>query len=125
MFVFLLVCFVPSFLDFLLLLFNQERFHRVVVIVIVDKLGELSFFLQHWPLWLFIVAVFVIRQVLALFALEIFPSDPKLVLVLVVARLVPRMVYSNQAPADFPTAKVIYCKVAALLVFVLEPTKAF
>lgn len=122
--VFLLVGFVPCFFDFLLLFLNQECLHGIIVVMVMNKFGQLSFFLQHWPLWLFIVAAFVVGQVLAFLALEMLPSNSKLVLVLVVARLVSRVVYSYQPSTDFGSTEIIYREIAAFLVFIFEPAEA-
>lgn len=92
--------------------------------MVMNKFGQLSFFLQHWPLWLFIVAAFVVGQVLAFLALEMLPSNSKLVLVLVVARLVSRVVYSYQPSTDFGSTEIIYREIAAFLVFIFEPAEA-
>lgn len=119
-----LVCSFPRFLHLFFLLLYQKRLHRVIVIVIVYQFRQIAFFLQHGPSRCFVLVTLVIGERLALFALEILPSNLELVLVFVIAHRVSRMIHAHQTPSDFCAAEIVHSKIGALLVFVLEPPKA-
>lgn len=57
---------------------------------------QFDFLREHWPVSLgFIFATFILRGRVAFFSSYIFPSNFKLVLILVISSFVARMIYSN------------------------------
>ncbi len=91
--------------------------------MIVYQFRKIAFFLEHGPLRRLVLVAFVLGERLALFSLEVLPSDLELVLVFVIAHRVSRMVHAHKTPPDFCAAEIVHSKIGALLVFVLEPPK--
>lgn len=122
--VLLLVRFLSGLFDLLLLFLNQKGLHRVIVIVVVYQLCQLSLFVEHGSLWCLVVAVLVLRQRLAFLPLDVFPADLELVLVLVIARRVSGVVHAQQSPGHLCAAEIVDSEIRALLVLVLEPPES-
>lgn len=118
---FLIVGLGARLFNFLLLLFDQETLHRVIVIVIPDQKRKLPLLWQHWSFLFLVLAALILRHLLSLLSHDILPSNFELFRVFIIACLVSRMVNTEQAPSNLCASQVINSQVCAALVLILEP----
>lgn len=106
------------------LFINEEFFHRIFLIMVLNQLLEFSLFLQHGPSLLFFGTspATVSISPCAFFALGdrsiAHEFRDVVILVLVVSPLVPSMIHSQHAPQHRRSAHIIHCKVGTALVLV-------
>lgn len=120
-------------LDVFLLLVYHESLHRVVIVVVFDQELQLPFFLQQRP-GRFLLPAIPVRtsafaptatlRATALPPCYVLPANFAFLGILVVARLVPCMVYPNESPANLSAPEVVDGQVGATLVLVLQPSEA-
>jgi hypothetical protein len=113
--------------NFFFLLLNQKCLHRIVLIVLLDKLRQFSLFLQHWPLFCTIVLTCPPPLSPLLSILNLFRSFFKVntLIRLVILLFVSGMIYLQCPAHNHCPSQIVYCKIRASLVLILEKCKAF
>lgn len=113
-----------SFRNLLLFLCNQEFFHRVLFVVVLDQLNQLPLLLELWPSWRFILVLTTSPPPSRVLVLNI-PHQPCNIIpfLFIIALLVPHMVDAEHPPQDRRATQIINGKVRTVLILELQERK--
>jgi hypothetical protein len=113
------------FRNFLSLLLHEIGFHRIILIVLLQQLGQLNLLLEQWPLRFALTGT--LRSPPLPTIVSLFVSRVRLLFLLVPNTLnlaflflVSRMIHTHHATHDTCSAKIIHSQVATALILILQ-----